>query len=69
MTVKETLAMLDHPEKVSISWFGDLVSFNFRNDIEVEAWGDYLVDRICAVEHDDFELVLSARPVKKGATA
>lgn len=67
MTVKETLAMLSSPNEVNISWNGDLIYFNFRNEIEVDVWGDFLVGRIYAVKEGVFELVLAAQPVKKEA--
>lgn len=69
MTVKEMLAMLDSPNEVNISWNGDLVYFNFRNKIEVDVWGDFVVSRICAMKEGVFELVLAAQPIKRGATA
>lgn len=69
MTVKQMLAMLDSPNEVNISWNGDIVRFNFRNKIEVDVWGDFVVSRICSMKEDVFELVLAAQPIKKEATA
>lgn len=71
MTVKEILPMLYDPNEVNISWNGDLVCFNFRNQIEVDVWGNFVVEEICAMKESTFELVLAvdAKPVRKGATA
>lgn len=69
MTVKEMLDMLDDPKEVNLSWDGTLVYFNFRNEIEVNVWGDYIVKKLCAVKEGVVEFVLAALPVKKGATA
>lgn len=68
MTVKEMLAMLETPERVDLTWNGNLVHFNFHSEIEVEAWGDYVVRNLCAVKEGVVELVLAALPIKKGAT-
>lgn len=69
MTVKEMLAMLENPKEVNISWNGDLVYFNFRNKIEIDVWGDFMVNRVCAMKEGVFELVLAAQPVKREVTA
>lgn len=68
MTVREMLNMLDDPKEVNLSWNGDLVYFNFRNKIEVEVWGDYVVKSFCAVKEGVVEFVLAALPIKKGET-
>ena len=70
MTVKEMLSLLEEPKEVNLSWNGDLVYFNFRNRIEVDVWGDFLVDHIVAMKEAVFELVLKvdARPIKKGVS-
>lgn len=68
MTVKETLAMLDSPNEVNLSWNGDLVYFNFRNNIETAVWGDFVVEKIFATKEGVFELVLAAQPVKREVT-
>lgn len=69
MTVKETLAMLDSPNEVNLSWNGDLVYFNFRNKIETAVWGDFVVEKIFATKEGVFELVLAAQPVKREVKA
>lgn len=69
MTVKEALAMLETPTEVAVCWDGNLVNFNFRSEIEVEVWGDYVIRKINATGENKFELVLASRPVKKGAAA
>lgn len=69
MTVKDALALLNSPSEVDLSFNGDIIRFNFRNQIEVDAWADYLVSSIYAEKECVFELVLAAKPVKKGADA
>ena len=63
LTVKEILAILD------LSWDGNLVNFNFKSEIEVDTWGDYVVRSIHACKEGAFELALASRPIKKGAEA
>lgn len=65
MTVKEALAMLDSPKEVNISWNGDLIYFNFRNMIEVDVWGDFVVSKVYAMKEGVFELALAAQPIKR----
>ena len=69
MTVKEMLDMLADPNEVNLSWNGDLVYFNFRNKIEIDVWGDFMVNRVCAIKEGVFALVLAAQPVKKEVQA
>lgn len=69
MTVKEMLAMLADPNEVNLSWNGDRVYFNFRNKIEIDVWGDFMVNRVFAEKEGVFELVLAAQPVKKEVQA
>ncbi len=67
MTIKETLALLSGVNEVNLSFNGDLIYFNFRNKIEVDTWGDFMVGGICAMKEGVFELVLAAQPIKKEA--
>lgn len=69
MTVKEALPYLYDPEEVLLSFNGELVGFNYKTEIEVEVWGDYMVSKIIASANAKFELVLAATPIKKGAAA
>lgn len=69
MTVKEMLSMLADPNEVNLSWNGDRVYFNFRNKIEIDVWGDFMVNKVFAEKEGVFELVLAAQPVKKEARA
>lgn len=69
MTVKEILAILDSPDAVDLSWDGNLVNFNFKSEIEVDTWVDYVVRSIHACKEGAFELALASRPIKKGAEA
>lgn len=69
MTVKEALSLLDNANEVSLSWDGTLVNFNFRNSIEVDVWGDYVVRSISAYKEGAFELALAAQPVKREVRA
>lgn len=69
MTVKEALSIIESPEEVSLTWNGSVVNFNFQNDIEVEVWGSYVVDKIAAMKDRGYEIILAAQPIRKGATA
>lgn len=67
MTVKDVLALLNGVNEVNLSFNGDLIYFNFRNKIEVDTWGDFMVGGIYAMKEGIFELVLAAQPIRKGA--
>lgn len=69
MTVKEALKVLGDPETVYLIWDGNQISFNFRCDVEVEAWGDFLISGIFARAEREFEIVLEAHPIRKTVTA
>lgn len=69
MTVKETLSLLSGVNEVNLSFNGDLIYFNFRNKIEVDTWGDFMVCGICAMKEGVFELVLAAQPIKREVRA
>lgn len=69
MTLREALGYLYDPQEVDLSWNGDLVYFNFRNEIEISVWGNYEVGRICARSEGKFELMLAAQPIIRGKEA
>lgn len=69
LTVKEALSYLKDPEEVRLICGESALSFNFRNPLEVEAWGDYLVSDILAAGMREYEVSLDVRPRKKEATA
>lgn len=70
MTVKEAIAWMENPKEVMLSWFGDIINFNVNSKFEVNTYGDYEVQSICAVGDGKFELVLAAQPIIRGeATA
>lgn len=66
MTVKEALVFLADPKEVLLSWFGDIINFNFKSEFEVSAYANYEIQSICANGDGEFELVLAARPVIRG---
>lgn len=65
MTVKEAMDILCGADEVNLSFNGNLICFNFRNEIEIDTWGDFMVCGICAMKEGVFELVLAAQPVRK----
>lgn len=69
LTVKEALSYLKDPEEVRLICGESALPFNFRNRVEVEAWGDYLVGDIFAAGMKEFEVSLDVQPHKKEAAA
>lgn len=69
LTVKEALSYLKDPEEVRLICGESALSFNFRNPLEVEAWGDYFVSNFFAAGLREFEISLDVQPRKKEAAA
>lgn len=66
MSVKEVMALLRGVNEVDLSFDGDLIYFNFRNKIEVDTWGGFMVGSIYARGEGVFELLLAAQPIRMG---
>lgn len=64
MTVREALNVFTDVQELRIGYGEGCTFFNPKDTIMVEAFGDYIVDRIYAVNRGSFEIDLAVRPIK-----
>ena len=67
MTVKDAIRVLPDDEKVQIAYAGIAYNLNKQDPLMLDAYGDYLIDRLQAFEIGgkiEYELVLALRPMK-----
>ncbi len=70
MTVAEAVAVLTRAEKIYIGWDMTSKELDRENVLDMDAYGQYQVDRIDNYfDAGKFELVLAARPVKAEESA
>ena len=65
MTVKEVVSLLKTAKHICLCHGGIATKFDPQNTLTMEAYGDFVVDRICSLEEEDYELNILMRPVKK----
>lgn len=67
ITVRESIELLkDGAKEITIAYAGSLIDgFNWKNPVTVDAYGDYLVDRIGAIGEDSFELNLAIQMMRR----
>lgn len=68
LTVRELVIAMraGDAEEINLGIGSGLVGFNHRNDAELEAWGDYVVNRIYATGEGKYELYIATRMEKVG---
>ena len=70
MTVKEACSVLKHAKTIALGWGERAIEFDKDNLLMMEAYGNFVVDSICAVgEEADayYEVNIAVYPVKAGA--
>lgn len=68
LTVKEAMQLLSGAEKVSISWGGCVTDIDPTNDLEMDAYGSYIVTHISSgCEKDTYELQIAMKPLRAEA--
>lgn len=65
MTIRETIGLLKDAKKVIITWNGNQQNIDIFDSVILEAFGNYLIDGIYAVEEDVFEISLAVKPIRK----
>ena len=66
MNIREAANLLSNAKELYIAWDGSLIRFDPHSILEMEAFGDYKVHKICqAFEHNTFELELEMQPIKE----
>lgn len=64
-TVKDAITLLSGAKSVGISWGGCVTDIDPTNELEMDAYGSYVVTRISeGVEKSTYELQISMYPVR-----
>lgn len=66
MSVKEIVSVLKTAKKIVIGYGANAVPFDKDDPLVLDAYGDYVVDAVCAVDEDNYEINIAMRPVKVG---
>lgn len=64
ISVKDALALLRPTDDIKLAWNGLLIDFDQQSDLDVAAYGDFVVEGIRANGEDALELDLLAEPVR-----
>lgn len=68
LTVKETMQLLSGAKKVGISWGGCVTDIDPTSDLEMDAYGSYIVTHISnGYESGTFELQIAMKPLRAEA--
>lgn len=65
MTIEELCDMIPNDHKIKIGWDGVMIDFDRFNLLQLDAFGDYEIERIFAVTNKMIELGIKAQPVKR----
>ena len=65
MTIKELCNVISNDCKIKIGWDGMMNDFDRFNLLQIDAFGDYEIDKIYAVSANVIELGIKAQPVKR----
>lgn len=66
MTVKELVSVLKNARTIVIGYGANAVPFDKDDPLVLDAYGDYIVDAVCADSGDYYEINIAMRPVKAG---
>lgn len=64
MTVKDLLKCTESKIKIVIAWDGQLIPFDRSNPVSVDAFNQYLIDRIVILDESTLEINLKIVPLK-----
>ena len=64
MTVKDLLKCTESKVEITIAWDGQLIPFDRSNPISVDAFNQYLIDRIVVLDENNLEINLKIVPLK-----
>jgi hypothetical protein len=65
MTVKEVVKVLKNAQKITIGYGANVIPCNVQDPLVLSAFGDYVIDSICAIGEDEYEIDLAISPVKE----
>lgn len=66
MTVKDAVRVLKTAKKITIGYGANIIPCNVQDPLVLDAFGDYVVESICGVCDDEYEIDLALAPVKEG---
>lgn len=69
MTVKEAVKVLKTAKKIVIGYGANVIPCNVQDPLVLAAFSDYVVESICSVCDDEYEIDLAVAPVKEVANA
>lgn len=69
MTVKDAVKVLKSAKKITIGYGANVIPCNVQDSLVLDAFGDYVVESICGVTDDEYEIDLAIAPVKEVANA
>lgn len=65
MTVKDALKVLKHATKITLGYGANSIPCDVTDPFVLDAFGDYVVDEICGVGDDEYEIDILMCPVKE----
>lgn len=66
MTVKEAISVLKDAKTIVLGYGSDTIPFNMHNPISLDAFGNYVVEKINGDAEEYYEISILMRPVKVG---
>lgn len=67
MNVREVCGLLKDAKAIVLGYGDRAVKFDKNDDLMVDAYGKYAVEKIRSVGEEEYEIDLLLRPVKEGA--
>lgn len=67
MTVKDVVKVLKQAKKITIGYGANSIPCDVTDPFVLDAFGDYVIDCICGLGDDEYEIDILMRPVKEYA--
>lgn len=65
MSLKEVIGLLKDANQIAVSWNGNLHPVELNDAVFMEAFGDFVVNAILALDDGKIEIELALKPYKK----
>lgn len=66
ITVKELVPLLKEAKKIVLEYDGEVRDFDPLNALDVDAYGDFVIDKIINRFHiEEYEIRIASHPIKK----
>ena len=67
-TVRDAMQLLSGAKKIGVSWGGCVTDIDPTNDLEMDAYGSYIVTHISSwYQKDTYELQIAMKPLRAEA--